>query len=56
MFVDNEGARLWVEVDGAEELPALLLWPNGSVALRVWDHMVPKLSYLESMMQLQYPP
>ena len=45
MFVDNEGARLWVEVDGAEELPALLLWPNGSVALRVWDHMVPKLNH-----------
>lgn len=44
MFLESAGARLYVEVDGAADLPPLLLWPNGSASLRVWDHMVPKLT------------
>ena len=41
--VENEGARLYVETDGPQTAPALLLWPNGSSSLRVWDHMVARL-------------
>ena len=43
MDVAVDGATLYVEVDGPETHPALLLWPPGRCTLRVWDHMVPRL-------------
>ena len=53
--IENEGARLHVavdSVDNAEELPALLLWPNGSASLRVWDHLVPRLRHRFRMIRV----
>lgn len=44
MQLDVHGANLRVEVDGAPQLPALLLWPPGRCTLRVWDHLVPLLA------------
>ena len=41
-----ESAHLHVETDGAPEQPSLLLWPPGSSTVRVWDHLIPKLSDL----------
>jgi len=43
MNVTVTGASLYVEVEGSEALPALLLWQPGSCNLRVWDHLVPEL-------------
>ena len=42
--VQVDGATLYVEVDGPETNPALLLWPPGTCTLRVWDHVVPQLT------------
>ena len=44
MEVQVEGATLYVEVDGAESSPALLLWHPGRCTLRSWDHLVPQLA------------
>ena len=44
MDVAVEGGNLYVEVDGPESNPALLLWPPGRCTLRVWDHLVPRLT------------
>jgi 3-oxoadipate enol-lactonase len=44
MQIEVRGATLNVEVDGLETSPALLLWPPGSCALRVWDHIVARLA------------
>lgn len=44
MEVAVDGANLYVEVDGPEMHPALLLWPPGGCTLRVWDHLVPRLT------------
>lgn len=43
MYLEVTGATLYVEVDGSNSLPALLLWPPGGCNLRVWDHLVPNL-------------
>ena len=43
MNVTVTGASLYVEIEGSEELPTLLLWQPGSCNLRVWDQLVPKL-------------
>ncbi len=43
MNVTVTGASLYVEIEGTEALPALLLWQPGSCNLRVWDQLVPKL-------------
>ena len=43
MKVEVDGATLYVEVDGPESNPALLLWPPGRCTVRVWDHLVPRL-------------
>ena len=43
MNVTVTGASLYVEIEGPEALPALLLWQPGSCNLRVWDQLVPKL-------------
>lgn len=43
MNVTVTGASLYVEVEGSEALPTLLLWQPGSCNLRVWDHLVPEL-------------
>ena len=43
MNVTVTGASLYVEIEGPEALPALLLWQPGSCKLRVWDQLVPKL-------------
>ena len=40
MDIAVDGATLYVEVDGPESNPALLLWPPGRCTLRVWDHLV----------------
>lgn len=44
MEIPVEGATLYVEVDGPESNPALLLWPPGRCTLRVWDHLVGRLT------------
>ncbi|MBF67675.1 MAG: hypothetical protein CMQ29_08265 [Gammaproteobacteria bacterium] len=44
MFIEHGGARLYVETDGPDTAPALLLWPNGSSSLRVWDHLVVQIT------------
>ena len=44
MIVEVDGATLYVEVDGPESNPALLLWPPGRCTVRVWDHLVPRLT------------
>ena len=41
--IQVDGATLYVEVDGPESNPALLLWPPGTCTVRVWDHQVPRL-------------
>ena len=43
MDVRVTGATLYVEVDGQDALPTLLLWQPGNCNLRVWDHLVPNL-------------
>ncbi len=43
MKVEVDGATLYVEVDGPESNPALLLWPPGRCTVRVWDHLVSRL-------------
>ena len=45
MDIESSGAQLHVEVEGAPGSPALMLWPPGSSSLRVWDHMVPRLTH-----------
>ena len=37
MKIRVDGATLYVEVDGPESNPALLLWPPGRCTVRVWD-------------------
>ena len=37
MKIEVDGATLYVEVDGPESNPALLLWPPGRCTVRVWD-------------------
>lgn len=44
MDIAVDGATLYVEVDGPESNPALLLWPPGRCTLRVWDHLVGRLT------------
>ena len=44
MEVAVDGATLHVEVDGDGANPALLLWPPGRCTLRVWDHLLPRLT------------
>ncbi|MGY8851851.1 MAG: alpha/beta fold hydrolase [Pseudomonadales bacterium] len=44
MEVQVDGATLYVEVDGSESSPALLLWHPGRCTLRSWDHLVPLLA------------
>ena len=44
MDITVDGATLYVEVDGSDSSPALLLWPPGRCTLRVWDHLVPRLT------------
>lgn len=44
MEIRADGATLYVEVDGPESNPALLLWPPGGCTLRVWDHLVGRLT------------
>ena len=44
MDIAVDGATLYVEVDGPESNPALLLWPPGRCTLRVWDHLVARLT------------
>lgn len=44
MEVKVDGATLHVEVDGDEGKPALLLWPPGRCTVRVWDHLVGRLT------------
>ena len=44
MKIEVDGATLYVEVDGPESNPALLLWPPGRCTVRVWDHLVPTLT------------
>ena len=39
-----EGANLHIESEGDASRPSLLLWPPGSSTVRVWDHLVPKLT------------
>ena len=41
MNVEVDGATLYVEVDGPESNPALLLRPPGRCTVRVWDHWSP---------------
>ena len=45
MEIEVDGAALHVEVDGDEAKPALLLWPPGRCTVRVWDHLVPRLTH-----------
>ena len=44
MEIAVDGAMLYVEVDGPAANPALLLWPPGRCNLRVWDHLLPRLT------------
>lgn len=44
MEVQVKGATLYVEVDGLESSPALLLWHPGRCTLRSWDHLMPQLA------------
>ena len=44
MKLPVNGATLHVEVDGPPSRPALLLWPPGRCTVRVWDHLVPRLT------------
>lgn len=38
------GATLYAEADGPDDAPAVLLWAGGSCTLRMWDHVVPRLT------------
>ena len=44
MRIEVDGATLHVEVDGPIGNPALVLWPPGRCTVRVWDHLVPRLT------------
>lgn len=40
----HKGASLYVETDGSDSQPSLLLYGPGSSTVRVWDHLIEKLA------------
>ena len=44
MYIESDGAKIHFEVDGQSDAPAVLLFGGAFCTLRMWDHVVPRLS------------
>ena len=43
-WITVNGATLHAEADGAEDVPAVLLWSGARCTVRMWDRVVPRLT------------